>query len=553
MFRRVSHKIMTVVGISVGFGMLLTVAFYSRQQESAILAQNERVLRRLTDSVIQGLQSVMLAGHAEDAQAYADRLKEVPGITNFLILRNDGSEAFRDNRTIEDVNRRRGVVSFLPRPTEANAPVLPPGDPLLIRVLHSPQPFGVYAPGGESVTFLAQIPNQEACHKCHGSADAVRGVLMLTMSLAPLQRDIAVARQQSLVFAAVALVAMLLLSGYMIARTVARPIQRVTAAMSRIAGSTVAERIPDDGRDEISQMVASFNRMGEELTRSYEGLKREQDKLTTIITSADEGIVVTDGQGSVVLVNPAAEVLLGKSAAQVMRQGFMHVFDAPEEMQRRLDSPLTAPEIIAYNQRTLSLQVSTIRDRNGVPLGSAALFRDITEEKRLEEELRRLSATDPLTGLYNRRHLAEALGKELERSRRHRLPLSVLICDVDHFKLFNDRYGHECGDLVLRMVAQQLTAALRTHDLPCRYGGEEFVAVLPSTSQAGAYSVAERLRRDIAAAEVNGLHVTVSVGVASFPWVAADSPQALVDAADRALYDAKEAGRNRVRVARPRG
>jgi diguanylate cyclase (GGDEF)-like protein/PAS domain S-box-containing protein len=542
---------MAVVGVAVGLGIVLTAAFHSRQQESAILAQNERVLHRLTDSVIQGLQSAMLAGYADSARAYAEGLKTIPGITDFLILRADGSEAFRDNRTIDDVNRRRGETSFLPRLAgEANA-VLSPGDPALVRALRAPEPFALYGPGAQSVTFLAQIPNHGPCHRCHGNADAVRGVLMLTMSLAPLHRDIAAARQQSLVIAGVALIATLLLTGYMISRTVAGPIQRVTAAMGRVAGGAVGERIAAVGRDEIAQMAASFNRMAAELARSYEGLKREQDKLTTIITGADEGIVVTDGRGKVVLVNPAAEVFLGKDAATVARQGFMHLFDAPEDMQRRLDVPSPAPEIIAHNSRTLCLHVSTIRDRDGTALGSAALFRDVTEEKRLEQELRRLSATDPLTGLYNRRHLAEALAKELDRARRHQLPLSLLMCDVDHFKQFNDRHGHECGDQVLQMVAQHLSAALRTHDLPCRYGGEEFVAVLPSTSQSGAYSVAERLRRDIAVTETNGLHVTVSIGVASFPWVAAGSPQALIEAADRALYDAKEAGRNRVRVAGP--
>ncbi|HEX6828659.1 MAG TPA: diguanylate cyclase, partial [Burkholderiales bacterium] len=489
MFRRVSHRIMAVVGVSVGLGMLLTAGFYSRQQETAVLAQNERVLGRLTDSVIQGLQSVMLAGHADSARAYADRLKSVAGVTDFLILRADGSEAFRDNRTIGEVNRRRGEVAFQPRTSEADARVLAPGDPALIRALRSPEPFAIYPPDAQSVTFLAQIPNQPPCHGCHGNAEAVRGVLMLTMSLVPLQRDIATARQQSLVVAGVALIATLLLNGYMIARTVARPIERVTAAMSRIAGGATGEPVPERGQDEIGHMAASFNRMGIELARSYEGLKREQDKLTTIITSADEGIVVTDGDGAVVLVNPAAEAILGKAADTVTRQGFLQIFDAPGDMRRRLDQPSPAPAIIVHNGRTLSLQVSTIRDRDGATVGSAAMFRDVTEEKRLEEELRRLSVTDPLTGLYNRRHLAEALEKEFERSRRHQVPLSVLVCDVDHFKLFNDRHGHECGDQVLRMVAQHLTDALRANDLACRYGGEEFVAVLPSTAQSGAYSV----------------------------------------------------------------
>ncbi|HET9700301.1 MAG TPA: diguanylate cyclase, partial [Burkholderiales bacterium] len=335
-------------------------------------------------------------------------------------------------------------------------------------------------------------------------------------------------------------------------RTVSRPVRHVTDAMTRAAAGDLSLRVPSSGKDEIARMAESFNRMGAQLASTYEGLKREQDKLTTIISSADEGIVVTDGRGGVVLVNRAAEALLGKRAGTVIQEGMLQLFDNPGDMQRRLDAPSAGPDIIVYNDRTLSLQVSTIWDREGATVGSAALFRDITEEKRLEDELRRLAVTDPLTGLYNRRHLSQALEREFDRSRRHQLPLSVLMCDVDHFKRFNDKHGHECGDHVLQMVARHLTAALRTHDLPCRYGGEEFLAVLPSTAAAGARSVADRLRRDIAANPVDGLHITVSIGVATFPVVAADSPQALIDAADRALYDAKEAGRNRVRVAPPR-
>jgi diguanylate cyclase (GGDEF)-like protein/PAS domain S-box-containing protein len=555
MFRYLSHRIMAVVGVAVTLGLALTAFVYTREQERVLHAQNEQILGKLADTAIQGLQNVMLAGYADAAQGYADRLKRVPGIADFRILRTDGSEAFRDNRTVHEVNRLRGGPAFRPRDTETRVEVLAAGSPQLDRALSSGRGVTLEEAGpagARSITFLVPIPNEERCHACHGSGERSRGLVKLTASLATVERDIRTARQQSLVMAGVALIVTLLLTGALISRSVSRPVREVTEAMSRAADGDLSRRVPSAGNDEIARMAASFNRMGAQLASTYEGLKREQDKLTTIISSADEGIVVTDGRGDVVLVNRAAEALLGKSAGTVMREDFLQVFDNPADMRRRLEAPDSAPKIILHNGRTLSLQVSTIRDRDGVTLGSAALFRDITEEKRLEQELRRLAVTDPLTGLYNRRQLSEALEREFERSRRHRLPLSVLICDVDHFKRFNDDHGHETGDLVLQMVAQHLAAALRGHDLPCRYGGEEFVAMLPSTPSAGAYSVAERLRRDIAASQVNGLRITVSIGVATYPGVAAESPGALIETADRALYDAKQAGRNRVRVATPR-
>ncbi|HSD61816.1 MAG TPA: diguanylate cyclase [Burkholderiales bacterium] len=554
MFRHLSHRIMAVVGLAVTLGLAVTTWFYTRQQELAVRAQNERTLGTLAETAIQGLESLALAGYADIAQDYADHLKRVPGIADFRILRTDGSEAFRDNRTIHDVNRRRGDSAFRPRERETRVEVLAAADPLLDRILRSEQKAsmrGHDAARGGYITFLAPILNRESCHTCHGAEERVRGVVKLTASLAPVEHEIGFARQQSLVMAGMALIVTLVLTGYLISRTVSRPVRTVTEAMTRAAAGDLSQRVPSAGNDEIAHMAESFNRMGTQLARSYGGLKREQDKLTTIIRSADEGIVVTDGAGDVVLVNPAAELLLGKSADIVRHQGFNHLFDAPEDMQRRMEAPAGGTEHIHFGERILSLQVSTIRDPEGSVVGSAALFRDVTEEKRLENELRRLSVTDPLTGLYNRRYLDENLAREFDRSRRHRLPLSVIMCDVDHFKRYNDRHGHERGDRVLQTVARLMLAALRTHDLPCRYGGEEFLAVLPSTAQGGALAMAERLRRDIAEADMDAERVTVSIGVASFPQFGADSPQALVEAADRALYEAKRAGRNQVRAAGP--
>jgi diguanylate cyclase (GGDEF)-like protein len=139
--------------------------------------------------------------------------------------------------------------------------------------------------------------------------------------------------------------------------------------------------------------------------------------------------------------------------------------------------------------------------------------------------------------------------RELDRAQRYRLPLSVLVLDVDHFKRFNDTHGHEVGDRVLQAVARVLRAALRGLDSPCRYGGEEFVAILPSTNKAGAYALAERLRQDIERLSVDGLQVTASIGVAEFPDIEVTQQARLIGAADAAMYQAKRSGRNRVCIA----
>lgn len=177
----------------------------------------------------------------------------------------------------------------------------------------------------------------------------------------------------------------------------------------------------------------------------------------------------------------------------------------------------------------------------------------MTEENRLQDELRRLSTTDALTGLHNRRFLDESLRRELERVRHTGAPLSVIMFDVDRFKRFNDEHGHDQGDRVLQAIAASLRQALRKYDLACRYGGEEFLAILPGTAAEGAFSVAERLRRDVEECSVDGLKVTISLGVATVPDILAGAPEDLVAAADSALYRAKAGGRNRVEVAQAAG
>ena len=167
----------------------------------------------------------------------------------------------------------------------------------------------------------------------------------------------------------------------------------------------------------------------------------------------------------------------------------------------------------------------------------------------LVEESRWMATTDALTGLLNRRAFLESTGRELARTKRYGDQLSVILLDVDHFKLINDRRGHAAGDMVLSAVGKLLNGALRNCDIVARWGGEEFVLVLPSSTLEGAVQVAERLRETLANAVIkdgNGdvVPVTASFGVASYR--ADETLEQVIDRADRAMYLAKSGGRNRV-------
>jgi diguanylate cyclase (GGDEF)-like protein len=165
-------------------------------------------------------------------------------------------------------------------------------------------------------------------------------------------------------------------------------------------------------------------------------------------------------------------------------------------------------------------------------------------------ELERLSITDDLTGLYNRRYLMEALANEVRRSRRLDHPCALLIADVDHFKEYNDAYGHLAGDEALTRIAAVLRETTRDVDCAARYGGEEFVVIMPETKASGAIEMAQRIRTLLAADERVGGKLSISIGVAQFPEDG-DAPEALLARADAALYRAKREGRDRVLRAPP--
>lgn len=164
-------------------------------------------------------------------------------------------------------------------------------------------------------------------------------------------------------------------------------------------------------------------------------------------------------------------------------------------------------------------------------------------------KLEQLAITDPVTGLTNHRYFQERIREETERSLRHGRIFSLIMIDVDHFKAFNDRYGHPEGDKALAQLAHLLKTATRSADTVSRYGGEEFAMVLPETDKSAAREVAERIRRDLentALGNIKKPHmITLSLGVASFPDDGKTADQ-IINAADQALYYAKERGRNRV-------
>ncbi len=555
-FARISNRLLLVVGGAVVVGATLLSLTYALRQEQAMTQEVEMSLARVTDSVSEGLRALMEGGHAAVGPDYAARLKNVPNAVDYRIIRSDGSEAFIDNATVDAVNEKLGEMEFSGRKgNPARRQAVAVADPALEQMRSKGERVFSYTvlPGGERhVTVLMPIRASASCRKCHDAAETIRGAVKLTVSLQEIDQKVSTTWQHSIYIIAALLFVIVALIYIMARRTVVDQIQEFSRAMEVAATGDMSVRLAAGRSDEIGRMARSFNHMNEELLAIYAGLESERSKLNTIISGASSGIVVTDARQNIVLLNRAAEEIIGRREADIVARGFLNLFDDPAWMEAHIaaaDSNDPNAGLLDWNDKKLSVQASTLCDKEGAPLGSAALIRDITEEKRLEERLRLQSITDALTGLHNRRYFNEVSETEFKRWKRYGQPLAVMMIDVDHFKKFNDTHGHECGDRVLIEIGRVLNAIKKPSVVPCRYGGEEMIIVMPGLTQARGGELAEEVRASIAELVIDGLKVTVSIGVAGCPGHEVNTAEALVKLADDALYTAKESGRNRVCLA----
>lgn len=299
------------------------------------------------------------------------------------------------------------------------------------------------------------------------------------------------------------------------------------------------------------------------------------------LDAAANAIVITDTQGICLWVNPAFSKITGYKFEEIVGQKLSILKSGLQDdlFYQSLWRVIMAGEtwngeiINRHKQGHLYIEemsIAPVRDTEGRITHFIAVKQDITDRKRIENNLREAhqrlkvhvqeiealqvklgeqAIRDPLTGLFNRRYLEETLEREVARATREKSALCLAMIDVDHFKDFNDRHGHKAGDLVLQALGHMLADTTRAGDAACRYGGEEFVVIMPGATLEVAHKRAEEWR--LAFQEIStslpeyARTATISIGLACFPEHGLDS-EALVDAADKALYRAKDSGRDRV-------
>jgi diguanylate cyclase (GGDEF)-like protein len=367
-----------------------------------------------------------------------------------------------------------------------------------------------------------------------------------------------------------------------VSRTLQAEVQSLLVAARAIGRGDFSKRVPIEGNDEFAALGKEFNSMAEELEERLEELQRERARLADairrvgesftksldrvglleiVVQTAVDGVEAAAGRAT---IRRTGEERLREVAATGDPDAYATVLHAAEAAA--LDAGQIA-EIELGGASALAAPlggdggvgiVSVARGERRFTTGEHELFSYLTnqasvsvENVDLHETVQRQAVTDELTGLFNHRRFQEVMTQEVERARRYGQEMGLIMLDIDNFKRVNDTYGHLQGDMVLREVARVLRQSSREIDEPARYGGEEMAVALPQTDLEGAFRFAERVRRRIEALDLplldgdGTLKVTASFGAASLATSTGDGKDALVAAADAALYRAKRSGKNR--------
>jgi len=336
---------------------------------------------------------------------------------------------------------------------------------------------------------------------------------------------------------------------YFEGRSIVRTVSKIARTANAIARGQLDERVPVKGRDELARLGVSFNQMADQLQARLVELESERRRLREAINRFGHalGATLEPDQLMRVIVETAVESTAASGGMLVGPDGQIFEVGAPYSGSDRLELPLRSGHesfgtLFLFGRR---FEADAIETANSFVVQAVTALDNAKLHRIIEQQ----ALVDGLTGLSNRRHAEDRLASELARAQRFGGPLAVVMSDLDDFKAVNDVHGHPVGDTVLREFARVLGATVRDADVAGRWGGEEFLLVLPGTDSAGAALLAERIRAHLAEGslltpEGVPVRVTASFGVAAYEE--GQNLETLVATADSALYEAKRAGKNRV-------
>ncbi|MEW6220883.1 MAG: diguanylate cyclase [Thermodesulfobacteriota bacterium] len=455
---------------------------------------------------------------------------------------------------------------------------------------------------GRYVRAVIKIDNEPDCRLCHGTGQPVLGLLMVDSSLEDIYAVLRTVSQRILLTALLTFAAIVVLISRIVDRFVLRPVRAFLEGIKQLEKGRFDGWVDIRGEGEFAEMAVSFNVMTRAIGRYVTEVRNNRDEIRTLYTIVQrmsetiewqrvKGIVINllreifDAETTVFIhaadSTPGAFDVTWKKAGdkQFQAQYFLDAGEAPHgavsrrDLERWWKGELTVPELDAEERRALvplslrSLRLGLVAvvlpakrrfgraERHLLP----ALTNHISVSL-ANARLYDLAITDDLTGLYTKRYFHTKAKDLADSFQAGGIGFCLLMLDVDYFKEINDTHGHPVGDRVLVGLAELIRANIRTADIPCRYGGEEFVILLPGSDIQAARQIGDRLRTSVASHtfQIPGappIQRTISLGLACCP-LHADTAEELLMVADSALYAAKRDGRNQMRIApsrRPEG
>lgn len=582
---KISAWILLVVAVT---GVAATSAVLVLQRQASV---NEftTVAEALAVTVRNSLRQDMLNNKRDDIQPTVGNMRRGPLINEITIFSQKGDVAFSSNP------KERGEHG---------------DDADLSAVLRSGTRRTRYETkyGNEEFCMLLPIRNERACTQCHGTKAKVLGVVEVGLKTEPLTRHISTDVKMLVGIQLAGLLLILVYVSLAVRRTVLRRLESMVGTIRKITGGDFSERVEVRSKDELGELGQAFNKMQDtvqttidELAKANEQLDRSLlrfGKLLSTTLNLDEmaNLILNELADSVGSPESCLFLRQDKTDALVLlssRGVFKEVvteynaepviwgqppytpstFRSSAMLLRSAEEKQSLPEVTRCHGEH-DFYVFTLMSADKViglltlvpPEGGLAETKIHTlqalcheaatgvETALMHEQLAIVSITDALTQTYNQRHFFTVLKEEMERAKRYGGTFSIVFLDLDNFKLFNDGFGHLAGDTILRQVSALLSGLVRASDRIFRYGGDEFVLILPDTARESAVVLANRIRDEIARGsfvppgETAPFSLTASVGVTSFDSQRFTQEDQIFKAVDDALYQAKESGRNRVVV-----
>lgn len=506
-----------------------------------------------------GLGSAFLVAPVLDAGRIEGAVALQIKLGNLLEVATDDTGLGQTGETVlaQDENERALYINPLKRIPDAAFRYEP-----VIETVAQPMQLALSGARGTGVTY--DYAGEEVVAAWRYIPDANWGMVVKIDTREALQA--VQAMRQKWLWALVGLLLLVTVIAAALGRSLVTPLERLTAISRRIAAGELQLRAIPCGWRELGELAQRFNRMADALREERDTLEQRVAERTealrlaaSVFSSAREGVMICDAQNRIIEVNPAFSQITGYTREEVMGRapGLLASGQHPPEFfaflwEKLRETGAWRGEIINRRKNgelyPEQLSITILRNPAGELTHYVAVFSDISYLKVHEEELERMANYDSLTGLPNRRLLADRIQQGIAHARREGHPLALAVLDLDGFKPVNDQYGHEAGDRVLREIASRLTTALRHGDTVARLGGDEFVLVMLNIDTlAEVELITTRVLNAIAQPMVFDqeiIHVSASIGLTLYPDDPVDA-DTLLRHADQAMYLSKQQGKNR--------